>query len=478
MAGADQDSARAGGKGGALMGAGAGLLVLGAAGFGLWFATAPSAPVTVAEPASPGAQQSVPASAASEPQAAAEVVSTAPVPEVGAPPAVSAPAAIPEEAEAAPEAREIAAVAEPEARGAAVAPAEAETAAVAPEPGALPTGADSAAAPAPVAAQFDALRVTSEGALTLAGRVAPAAEVVVLLDGAPIATTTADAQGAFALLADIVPAAEPRMVQLRVTGADGVARLAPQSLTVAPSPLAMAQAATEEGAPAQTVAANVAAAQVLAAKPLLTDAAGGARVLAAPAETLGIDTLAFDAAGGIAISGRGAPEGALLRAYVDGAEAGLVQAGAGGGWAMQLPQAAPGAHVLRVDALDAGGAVLARAEQSFEGIAPPALETAARAALPARAPEARTDPASEPAEAAAPNSAPPPVPNSAPNPVPVAPAAPVMRAVTITPGNTLWAIAREAYGDPYLYVQIFEANRAQIRDPNMIYPGQVFTLPN
>ena len=52
------------------------------------------------------------------------------------------------------------------------------------------------------------------------------------------------------------------------------------------------------------------------------------------------------------------------------------------------------------------------------------------------------------------------------------------RIVTISSGNTLWAIARETYGDPYLYVQIFEANRDQIRDPNRIYPGQVFTLPN
>ncbi|HEY0276161.1 MAG TPA: peptidoglycan-binding protein, partial [Paenirhodobacter sp.] len=39
------------------------------------------------------------------------------------------------------------------------------------------------------------------------------------------------------------------------------------------------------------------------------------------------------------------------------------------------------------------------------------------------------------------------------------------------------AVAREIYGDPYLYVRVFEANRDQIRDPNLIYPGQVLTLP-
>nr|WP_254871549.1 LysM peptidoglycan-binding domain-containing protein [Pseudooceanicola sp. HF7] len=49
--------------------------------------------------------------------------------------------------------------------------------------------------------------------------------------------------------------------------------------------------------------------------------------------------------------------------------------------------------------------------------------------------------------------------------------------VTIQPGNTLWAIARENYGDGVLYVRVFEANRELIRDPDLIYPGQVFTIP-
>jgi nucleoid-associated protein YgaU len=49
--------------------------------------------------------------------------------------------------------------------------------------------------------------------------------------------------------------------------------------------------------------------------------------------------------------------------------------------------------------------------------------------------------------------------------------------VTVQKGFTLWAIARENYGDGRLYVKVFEANRAQIRNPDLIYPGQVFTVP-
>ena len=56
-------------------------------------------------------------------------------------------------------------------------------------------------------------------------------------------------------------------------------------------------------------------------------------------------------------------------------------------------------------------------------------------------------------------------------------AQPVIRSVTVQKGDTLWAISRERYGDGILYVKVFEANRDAIRDPDLIYPGQVFTIP-
>ncbi|MDT8327844.1 MAG: peptidoglycan-binding protein, partial [Roseovarius sp.] len=39
------------------------------------------------------------------------------------------------------------------------------------------------------------------------------------------------------------------------------------------------------------------------------------------------------------------------------------------------------------------------------------------------------------------------------------------------------AISRAFYGDGVMYVRVFEANRDRIRDPDLIYPGQVFALP-
>lgn len=48
----------------------------------------------------------------------------------------------------------------------------------------------------------------------------------------------------------------------------------------------------------------------------------------------------------------------------------------------------------------------------------------------------------------------------------------------IRSGDNLWTIARRVYGSGYRYTQIYGANRDQIRDPDLIYPGQVFELPD
>lgn len=51
------------------------------------------------------------------------------------------------------------------------------------------------------------------------------------------------------------------------------------------------------------------------------------------------------------------------------------------------------------------------------------------------------------------------------------------RSVVVSRGNNLWAIARSIYGGGQLYTLIFEENAGQIRNPDLIYPGQVFDLP-
>jgi nucleoid-associated protein YgaU len=57
-------------------------------------------------------------------------------------------------------------------------------------------------------------------------------------------------------------------------------------------------------------------------------------------------------------------------------------------------------------------------------------------------------------------------------------APPVPNKITIQPGNTLWRLSRDLYGAGRNYTIIFDANRSQIRNPRLIYPGQILTAPS
>ncbi|MDB5631497.1 MAG: peptidoglycan-binding protein, partial [Tardiphaga sp.] len=48
---------------------------------------------------------------------------------------------------------------------------------------------------------------------------------------------------------------------------------------------------------------------------------------------------------------------------------------------------------------------------------------------------------------------------------------------TVSRGDSLWRLSRDTYGAGTRYAVIYKANREQIRNPNLIYPGQIFVLP-
>jgi nucleoid-associated protein YgaU len=52
-----------------------------------------------------------------------------------------------------------------------------------------------------------------------------------------------------------------------------------------------------------------------------------------------------------------------------------------------------------------------------------------------------------------------------------------VRSYTVVSGDSLSKIAKREYGDAQKWRQIYEANREQIKDPDLIYPGQVLTIP-
>ena len=120
----------------------------------------------------------------------------------------------------------------------------------------------------------------------------------------------------------------------------------------------------------------------------------------------------------------------------------------------------PGGYVMRADEIKPGDAsVVASADTPFDYPAAPG-------ASGAPAPLASSPPAM--AVASAGQSLAPPSADLVVDSV---------RIALVAHGHTLWALSRNYYGDPTRYPVIYEANKSQIHNPNLIYPGQVFVVP-
>lgn len=166
--------------------------------------------------------------------------------------------------------------------------------------------------------------------------------------------------------------------------------------------------------------------QILAFKPL---PGGGAKLLIGPPLGEGgisVDIVERDDRGRLFIGGRG-PRGGKVHLYLGNDFIGAAEVGEDLAWKLLTKPPAANAFTVRADLVDAKGKVLARVE----------MPVAAQEGL-----RADND-----------------------------------TAIVVAPGNSLWRIARRIYGEGEAYTVIFKANKDNIRDPDLIYPGQVFQLP-
>lgn len=187
-----------------------------------------------------------------------------------------------------------------------------------------------------------------------------------------------------------------------------------------------------------------------------------------PTDQIVMDAISYDAAGGVILSGRG-QAGAVLQFYLDNALTQTAQIDAQGYWTQDMSNVAPGVYTLRLDQLDGAGQVTARFETPFKR-----EDRVALAAAAAQVAQQAADAAAVAQDQSADTGA---MATSVPTDTQPAAVAPV-QAITVQPGNTLWGISRARYGQGILYVRVFDANRDKIRDPDLIYPGQVFVLPS
>lgn len=300
-------------------------------------------------------------------------------------------------------------------------PADAGTPTAPPQQAAAP-GATTAA-PGGITPSFDIVRIGPDGRGVIAGRAAPGSRVIVLDGDRELAVVEADSRGEWVVVIDppLAPGARDiRLVQRQ--GSEVVAR-SDRTITVNVPASAAAGASSPKGATGPSSMPLIVSTPAAGGPSTVIQAPGGPDTLARSGKLV-LGAVDYDDQGRMVATGQ-APPGTTVRVYIDNRAVGDATAGPDGRWAVQPSDAIePGKRTVRIDQLEPGGSVTSRLEVPFERV------ILARPGV-----------------------------------------------VTIVRGDNLWSIARARYGDGLRYTVIYEANKNQIRDPNLIYPGQTFVIP-
>jgi nucleoid-associated protein YgaU len=306
-----------------------------------------------------------------------------------------------------------------------------------PQPGETQT-AEPAPAPAPPSAEpepptvilptFDVVRVASTGDIVVAGRAAPGSVVTVYDDGRPIGQIKADGRGEWVMLPDepLPPGSRELSLSSRLGDAEPVWSEKVVVIVVPELGLDVAGQPTDESSGALAVEVprtGFGTSEVLQQPP-----AGEAPPLPTGGDiALSVDVLDYDEQGNLGLTGR-ANGNSNVVVYLDNGLLAAARAGSDGAWRIIVERpVAPGLYTLRVDEM-AGGKVIARLEFPFQRADPKEIESETLL-------------------------------------------------VVVQPGNSLWRLARRTLGEGTRYTVIYQANRERIRDPDLIYPGQVFEVP-
>jgi nucleoid-associated protein YgaU len=295
---------------------------------------------------------------------------------------------------------------------------------------------------------FDVVSVQGDGSIVIAGRAAPNARVEAVTETRNIGATVAGSNGDFAIVFTLEPG--DYQILLRQIIADDIQLSREAAIISIPE--------SEDGE-VLVLVEMAGEASRLVAVPNASSADSEASTLAdspatapppAPQHGSSISVEAVEIDGSSMFVAGAADPGRRVLAYADNIVIGEAVASPAGRFLIETERAlALGDHMIRVDAVGADGTeVLARAAVPFTNEGADDIGDVFSAPSGARASEttgARTGN--------------------------------VDRSVIIRRGDTLWRISRRVYGQGVRYSAIYLANQSQIKDPDRIWPGQVFRVP-
>ena len=308
-----------------------------------------------------------------------------------------------------------------------VVPSSSPPAAARPAASAAIAAGASAAATNEVKPAFDVVNVEPTGEAVIAGRAAPNVKVELRDAGKTLAEATTDNAGQFVIIPPTLPPGAHSLMLATEASTPPETSSAIAVVVPEPPPTAFVAART----PSSTAAA--------VATPSTSPAP--ARIVVQSVEA---------SAGGRLVARGVAEPNATVRLYLSGAFVGDAKTKADGRWSLTIKQGlTPGDYAVRADEIDPqDAAVIARAEAPFD------YATSSPKPGPAGTLVADAGPASA--------------------------ADVIVESVQthhVEPGHTLWGISQKFYGDGSRYELIFAANANQIKNPNLIYPGQMFVVP-
>ena len=290
----------------------------------------------------------------------------------------------------------------------------------------------------PAVPVLDLVRIETDGAAVIAGRALPDSLVRIRSDGTTIAEVRTSRSGEFVAFADADITKSTQTIDLIASLDGGPYVRSTDSVIVLGQAVEEIKGPPPEDQGAEPVAVAAVAEEIEeeASPAILSQSADGdLRVLQpsslATVDQITLDSISYDETGEAVLSGRGRAD---MRAwvYVDGTRIADVAISPSGTWDATLAGLDAGRYILRIDEVDGTGKVASRVESPFQRVYP----TAERLAL------LQSD-----------------------------------NEVIVQPGNNLWNIAKRRYGEGMKYWVIYRANENLIRDPDLIYPGQIFDLP-
>jgi nucleoid-associated protein YgaU len=295
---------------------------------------------------------------------------------------------------------------------------------------------------------FDIVNIEATGETVVAGRAAPGATVELLRNGEVHDRAVADQSGQFVMVPRPLPPGNYDLT-LRVRQPDGKETTSRQSVAVALEAAAKERPMVALMTPDKPI-------EVLSQPPAAAPTAG----------KLAIEAIETEPGGKLHVSGRARP-GASVNLYLNDSLIASAKADDSGRLSVTINKGVvAGNYRVRLDEVEPGsGKVNARAEVPFN--VPDTLTTASVPAQPASSGRAMAAPQLAAATAAI-------VPDAG---SPSAVVVPKIATTTVSRGDSLWRISQRALGAGQRYAVIYRANKQQIRNPNLIYPGQVIVLP-